>query len=232
MNFQERNHNNTPIDSDAKTFTETCNLNTNLPLLHQNSRFNGQQHEQTVKTPIYRLKTRTNGKNFKKPIESSNKRWKTSNYRLKTQTNGGKLQFTEQKLKRTVKNAENGCTSTQPRKNRRNFKNSRCGWETRFTRPHGGRLMILPVDSSARVLPRQRFLLLDQPRTTLASVLQASIPRKNLKETEWCRCGRSRSNAQVSDGITKYSERKAKLKEPCKYSLSVLKSFQKRKEVF
>ena len=64
--------------------------------------------------------------------------------------------------------------------------------------------MILPVDLSARVLPRQRFLLLDQLRTMLASVLHASIPRKNLKKTEWRRCGRSRSDAQVIDGITKY----------------------------
>ena len=64
--------------------------------------------------------------------------------------------------------------------------------------------MILPVDQSARALPRQRFLLLDQLRTTLASVLQASIPRKNLKKTEWRRCGLSRSDAQVSDGINKY----------------------------
>jgi len=53
------------------------------------------------------------------------------------------------KSKRIVENAENGCTSTQPHKNLINFKNSRCGWETHFTRPHGGRLMILPVDSSA-----------------------------------------------------------------------------------
>jgi len=38
-NSQECNHNNTPIDSDEKTFTETRNLSTNLLLLHQNSRF-------------------------------------------------------------------------------------------------------------------------------------------------------------------------------------------------
>ena len=85
-------------------------------------------------------------------------------------------------------------------RNAETSRNSRCGWETRFTRPHGGRLMILPVDLSARVLPRQR---LDQLRTTLASDLHASIPRKNLKKTEWRRCGRSRFDAQVSDGITK-----------------------------
>ena len=87
--------------------------------------------------------------------------------------------------------------------------------------------MILPVDLSARVLPRQRFLLLDQLRTTLASVLHVSILRKNLQKPEWRRCGRSRSNAQVSDGITKYSERISKLKEPCAVNLSVLKSILK-----
>ena len=171
------------IDSDAKTPTETCNLNTNLPLLHQNSRFTDQKLERTVKTSIHRLKIAQTVRNFKKPIESSNKRWKTSNYRSKARTNGGKLQTTDRKLKPTVKNAENGCTSTQPHKNRRNIKNSRCGWETRFTRPHGGRLMIMSVELSARALPRQRFLLLDQLRTTLASVLHASIPRKILKKT-------------------------------------------------
>ena len=133
------------IDSDAKTSTETCNLNTILPLLHQNSRFTGQKLERTVKTSIHRLKLAQTLKNFKLPIENPNKRWK--------------LQTTDRKLKQTVENAETGCTSTQPHKNRRTSRNSRCGWETRFTRPHGGRLMILPVDLSARVLPRQRYLL-------------------------------------------------------------------------
>jgi len=66
--------------------------------------------------------------------------------------------------------------------------------------------VILPVDLSARVLPRQRFLLLDQLRTTLAFVLHVSIPRKNMKKTKWRRCGRSRSDAQVSGRITKNSE--------------------------
>jgi len=66
-----------------------------------------------VKTSIYRLKLAQTVKNFNSPN--------------KTQTNGEKPQFTEQKLKQTVKNAKNGCTSTQPHKNRRNFKNSSCG---------------------------------------------------------------------------------------------------------
>ena len=59
--------------------------------------------------------------------------------------------------------------------------------------------MILPVDLSARPLPRQWFLLLDRLCTTLASVLRTSILLKNLKKTEWRRCSRSRSDAQVSD---------------------------------
>jgi len=82
-NFQERNRNSTPIDSDVETFTETCNLTTNLPLLQQNSRFTNQKREQTVKLRINRLKTAQTARNFKNLIESSNERWKTSNYRLK-----------------------------------------------------------------------------------------------------------------------------------------------------
>ena len=102
---------------------------------------------------------------------------------------------------------------------------------TGFTRPYGGRLMILPVDQNARVLPRQRYLPLDRLCTMLASVLHTSSLLKNLKKTEWCRCGRSRSDAQVSDEITKNSKRgKLKLKEPCKISLSVLKCSQSVKK--
>ena len=74
---------------------------------------------------------------------------------------------------------------------------------TGFTRPHGGCLMIPPVDQNARALPRQRYLPLDRLCTTLASVLHTSIHLKILQKTEWRRCGRSRSDAQVSDGTTK-----------------------------
>ena len=63
--------------------------------------------------------------------------------------------------------------------------------------------MILPVDQSARVLPRRRYLPLDRLYTTLASVLHTLILLKNLQKTEWRRCSRSRSDAQVSDEITK-----------------------------
>jgi len=63
--------------------------------------------------------------------------------------------------------------------------------------------VILPVDQNARVLPCQRYLPLDRLCTTLASVLHTSIHLKNLQKTEWCRCGQSRSDAQVSDGTTK-----------------------------
>ena len=164
----------------------TSILSKNLLLLHQNSRFTGQKHERTVKSSIYRLKLALTAKSFNSsnknsnergktsiyqtklqqavknldpPNKSSNERWRTSNYRSKLRTNGEKTPIHRTETQRTVENAENGCTSTQPHKNLRNFKNSRCGWETGFTRPHGGRLMILPVDSSARVLPRQRYLL-------------------------------------------------------------------------
>ena len=91
--------------------------------------------------------------------------------------------------------------------------------------------LILPVDQNARVLPRRRYLPLDRLCTTLASVLHTSILLKNRKKTEWRRCGRSRSDAQVSDGITKTLTReKLKLKEPCKISLSVLKCSQSVKK--
>ena len=70
--------------------------------------------------------------------------------------------------------------------------------------------LMLPVDQSAKVLPRQRYLPLDRLCTTLTSVLHTSIPLKNLQKTEWRRCGRSRFDAQVCDGITKTLREKAK----------------------
>jgi len=80
--------------------------------------------------------------------------------------------------------------------------------------------MILPVDQSARVLPCRRFLLLDRLCTTLASVLHTSILLKNLKKIEWRRCGRSRSDAQVSDRITKILREKLRTQGTVQYSLS------------
>jgi len=61
---------------------------------------------------------------------------------IKTRVSNKKPHLTEQKLKRTV---ENGCTSTQPNRNRRNLQELTLWMGTGFTRPHGGRLMILPV---------------------------------------------------------------------------------------
>jgi len=163
-----------------------------------------QELKQTGKNFNSPNKTRTNGEKPQFTEQKLKRTVKNVKLPIQTRTNDEKRRYTGWKLKRTVENAENGCTSTQPHKNRRNFKNSRCGWETGFTRPHGGRLMILPVDLSARALSRQWFLLLDRLRTTLASVLHTSILRKNLKKKEWRHCGRLRSDAQVSDGITKY----------------------------
>jgi len=105
-NFQERNHNSTPIDSDAETSTETCDLNTNLTLLHQNSRFTGQKHKRTVKTSIHRLKLAQTPKNYTSSNKNSNKRGKTSIHRSKAQTSDGKHQTTDQNFQRTVKNAD------------------------------------------------------------------------------------------------------------------------------
>ena len=76
-------------------------------------------------------------------------------------------------------------------------------------------------------LATSKVSLLDQLRTTLVFAPHALIPRKNLKKTKWRRCGRSRSDAQVSDGITKNSERISQLKEPCEVNLSVLESILK-----
>jgi len=94
--------------------------------------------------------------------------------------------------------------------------------------------MILPVDQNARASPRQRYLPLDRLCTTLASVLRTSIHLKNLQKTEWRRCGRSRSDAQVSDGTTKTLREKLrtrgtvqKLSQSLKYSPSV-KKYSKR----
>jgi len=124
-NLQKRNHNSTPIDSDVETFTETCNRTTNLPLLQQNSRFTKQKRERTVKLRTNRLETAQTARNFKKTDRKLERTVENFKLPIKTQTNGRKLEIVEQKLERTVKN---GCTSTQPRRNYRNSKNSRCGW--------------------------------------------------------------------------------------------------------
>ena len=185
-NFQKRNHNSTPIDSDVETFTETCNLTTNLPLLPQTPDSPTRNANERKKLRINRLKTAQTATNFKNSIKSSNEWWKTRNHRTKARTNGGKWlhqHTTTQKLQK--------------------LQELTLWMGTGFTRPHGGRLMILSVDQSARILPRQRYLPLDRLSTALASVLHTSILLKNLQKTEWRRWGRSRSDAQVSDGITK-----------------------------
>jgi len=102
-NFQERNHNSTPIDSDAKPSQK-------LVLSTQTYCF-------SPELPIHRSKTRTNGKVFDLPIETRTnseklqlteqelkRTEKNSSSPNKTQASGEKPQFTEQKLKRTVKN--------------------------------------------------------------------------------------------------------------------------------
>jgi len=95
-NFQKRNHNSTPIDSDVETFTETCNFTTNPPLLQQNSRFTNQKRERTEKAPNNRLKTAQTARNFKKTDRKLERTVENFKLPIKIQTNGKKLEFTEQ----------------------------------------------------------------------------------------------------------------------------------------
>jgi len=94
------------MDSDAKTSTEICNLNTNLTLPHQNPRFTGQNHERMVKTLISPIETRTNAKELHFTEQELKRTEKNFNSPNKTRTNGGKLQTTDQNFERTVKNAD------------------------------------------------------------------------------------------------------------------------------
>jgi len=181
-------------------------------------------HEPTTspaKLPIRQTETRTNGKTSNQPIENraNSKEFQeidrklermvaTSNYRTKPRTNGRKLEFTEQNFERTV---ETRTHRTKPQRNGGKWLHQHTAtrklqkpqelklWMgTGFTRPHGGRLMILPVDQNTRASPRQRYLPPDRLCTMLASVLHTSIHLKNQQKTEWRHCGRSRSDAQVS----------------------------------
>ena len=95
-NFQKRNCNSTPIDSNVETFTETCNRTTNLPLLQQNSRFTKQKRERTVKLRTNQLETAQTARNFGKTDRKLERTVENFKLPIKTQTNGGKLEFTEQ----------------------------------------------------------------------------------------------------------------------------------------
>ena len=86
-------------------------------------------NQTTQRTQISPNESRVSSRNFTSPNKNPNERWKTRNHR----TN----------LKRT---ANNGCTSTQPRRKLQNLQELTLWMGTGFTRPHGGRLMILPVD--------------------------------------------------------------------------------------
>ena len=125
------------------------------------------------------------------------KQQETSLHRTKLETNGGKMRTHRTKLRQT---ADDGCTSTQPRKNFENLHELTLWMGASFTQPHGGCLMILPVDQNAG-----NCLV----KGSTCAPLQTSVPLRDppqepAKETERRRCGRSHSNAQVSDRITKY----------------------------
>ena len=128
-----------------------------------------------------------------------------------SRVNSRKPYFTEQKSKRTVENAKSQNKSqanserwlhqhTTTQKTTKNIQELTLWMGASFTRSHGGRLMILPVDQNvgtclvkgSTCAPLQTSVLL--PRST----------SRTCKRTERRRSGRSHSNAQVSDRTTKY----------------------------
>jgi len=106
--------------------------------------------------------------------------------------NGGKREITEQNLdeQRTMVAPAHNHTEKYE-----NLQELTLWMGTGFTRPHGGRLMILPVDQNARLLPRQTWI---DVCAVFASVLRRDPPQEPAK-TKRRRPGRSHSNAQVSD---------------------------------
>ena len=85
-------------------------------------------------------------KNSNSTERITHKQQKTSLHRTKLETNGGKMRIHRTKLRQI---ADDGCTSTQPRKNFENLQELTPWMGSNFTRPHCGRLMILPVDRNA-----------------------------------------------------------------------------------
>ena len=107
-----------------KTSTETCNFTINQRFFHEN---------------------RTNRKTQIFTEQISRKEQKTSPHRTKIRTNGGKREITEQisnEQRTMVAPAHNHA------ENYENLQEHTVWMGTGFTRPHGGRLMILPVDQN------------------------------------------------------------------------------------
>ena len=107
------------------TSKETCNSTRNHCSSH------GQPNERKNSTPPNKLRVNSR---------------KTSLHRSKTQTNGVKREFTEQissKQRTMVAPAHNHAENFE------NLQELTLWMGASFTRPHGGRLMILPVDRNA-----------------------------------------------------------------------------------
>ena len=107
-----------------RTFKETCNST-------KNHRFSHEKPNEPKNS------------NFTEQI--SRKQQKTSLHRTKIQTNGGKREITEQisnEQRTMVAPAHNHA------ENYENLQELTLWMGTDFTRPHGGRLMILPVDQN------------------------------------------------------------------------------------
>jgi len=115
----------------ARKLKNTKNLHRNLQL-HQ-------------KPPLLPRKTKTSQRTQIFTEQISRNQQKTSLHRTKTQTNGGKCEITEQNLdeQRTMVAPARNHTETC-----KNLQELTLWMGTGFTRPHGGRLMILPVDQN------------------------------------------------------------------------------------
>ena len=172
-------------DQSVRT-SRNCERNLkNTANLHRNQRF---FHEKPNKP-----------KNSNLTEQNSRNQQKTSPHRTKPQTNSGKREITEQNLddQRTVV-----APAHNHAENYKNLQELTLWMGTGFTRPHGGRLMIVPVDQNVEAC-LVKLGSTCTPRQPPSFVSSRSTSRI-CKRTERRRCGRSHSNAQVSDRTTKY----------------------------
>ena len=115
----------------ARKLKNTANLQRTCNFTRNHCSSHGQPNERKNSTPPNKLRVNSR---------------KTSLHRSKTQTNGIKREFTEQissKQRTMVAPAHNHAENFE------NLQELTLWMGASFTRPHGGRLMILPVDRNA-----------------------------------------------------------------------------------
>ena len=142
-----------------------------------------QEHSEPSQKPATPPETTASpSKNQNEPKNSdlteqiSRRQQKTSPHRTKIQTNGGKREITEQNLdeQRTMVAPAHNHTE-----NCENFQELTLWMGIGFTRPHSGRLMILPVDQNVGAMPRQTWIDVCAAST---SVLRHDPPQEPAKE--------------------------------------------------